>query len=422
MTISRENPTLFLFYCFDLYVNIDYTIQNLQKMKTHYRSTFLLIGLALFLISCSKESIVEPSDPIESLKEWFSLNSTIQGQENIIWGKAKPVKLNDSSVAFAFPVISKVGVKELIIYDRNGKRNAVFKQYIPKGNNQEMNGFSINGDLVKAITIRKDSNLVIKKSKLSSIKFLNSELPVDDPNYIWDLGMAFSFYFVYSRGGATYYVSNSGQGSSYFNIIYNDYLSSGTGGNFDSYYEYNNFNYSQIDAKLTNQCFISVLSELQNNNIYGAISDIIESLYQTKNGQKYNFTIREMSTIEEQEYSADNAFVSLKNEICLNTTKLKNTSKEYIARVILHEFLHLYINKSNDLDHIEIATKYVTPMANFLKKLYSTDYEDAISLSLLGLQSVPNYTILLEHFNKTTTMIYDVKIKYTKNGYGKYCN
>lgn len=105
--------------------------------------------------------------------------------------------------------------------------------------------------------------------------------------------MAFTFYFIYYGGGATYYVSNSGQGSSYFNVIYDDYLANRTGGNFDSYYEYNNYNFSQIDDKLTNPCFISVLNELRNNNIYGEMSDVIESLDQSKNGQKYKFDILE---------------------------------------------------------------------------------------------------------------------------------
>jgi hypothetical protein len=315
-----------------------------------------------------------------------------------------------------------VGIKELIIFERNGKRNAVFKQYTPKGDSQEMKGFSINGNLIIVKNIRNDTITVSKKSKLSTIRVINSELPVDDPNYIWDQGMAFTFYFIYYGGGATYYVTNSGQGSSYFNVIYNDYLANGTGGNFDSYYEYNNYNFSQIDDKLTNACFISVLNELRNNNIYGEISDIIESLDQSKRGQKYKFDIREMNILEEQKYSNDNAIVTLKNEICLNTTKLKNASKEYIARVIVHEFLHLYINKNNDLDHIDIATKYVVPLANFLIKLYNINCQDAHALSLLGLQKIPNYSSLIALYNHNTTTIYDVKLKYTINGYGKYCN
>ena len=147
--------------------------------------------------------IRDRSDPIESLKEWFLLNSTSQGQENIIWNKAKPIKLKDSSIAFAFPVISKVGIKELIIFERNGKRNAVFKQYSPKGDSQEMKGFSINGNLLIVKNIRKDTITVSKKSKLPTIRVINSELPVDDPNYIWDQGMAFTFYFIYCGGGAS---------------------------------------------------------------------------------------------------------------------------------------------------------------------------------------------------------------------------
>ncbi len=391
-------------------------------MKNLSITSIAIVGFALSFLSCSKESSVEPSDPIESLKEWFLLNSTSQGQENIIWNKAKAIKLKDSSIAFALPVISKVGIKELIIFERNGKRNAVFKQYTQKGDSQEIKGFSINGNLIIVKNIRNDTITVSKKSKLSQIRVINSELPVDDPNYIWDQGMAFTFYFIYYGGGATYYVSNSGQGSSYFNVIYNDYLANRTGGNFDSYYEFNNYNFSQIDDKLSNPCFISVLNELRNNNIYGEISDIIESLDLSKSGQKYKFDIREMNILEEKKYSNDNAIVTLKNEICLNTTRLKNTSKEYIARVIMHEFLHLYINKNNDLDHIDIATKYVKPMANFLIKLYNINCQDALALSLLGLQKIPNYSSLIALYNHNTTTIYDVKLKYTINGYGKYCN
>jgi hypothetical protein len=129
-----------------------------------------------------------------------------------------------------------------------------------------------------------------------------------------------------------------------------------------------------------------------------------------------------MNILEEKKYSNDNAIVTLKNEICLNTTRLKNSSKEYIARVIMHEFLHLYLNKNNDLDHIDIATKYVKPMANFLIKLYNINCQDARALSLLGLQKIPNYSSLIALYKHNTTSIYEVKLKYTINGYGKYCN
>ena len=114
--------------------------------------------------------------------------------------------------------------------------------------------------------------------------------------------------------------------------------------------------------------------------------------------------------------------MNLENEICLNSSKLKNASKEYIARVVLHEFLHLYINKTNAFDHTEIATKYIEPMADFLNKLYNINYEDALSLSLSGLQNLPNYSTLLTYYKKNATLIYDVKLKYTSNGYGKHCN
>ena len=391
-------------------------------MKNLSFAVFALYSFALFFLSCSKEPVLSPIETSESLREWYIFNSTNYKQENIIWSKAKLMKLKDSSNAFAFPVITNAGIKELIIFERNGKREAVFKQYTFRGDNHEMRGFSINGELLKVLTVQKNQKIIPQKSKLLIGRFLNSELPLDDPNYIWDQGMAFSFYFIYYGGGTTYYVSNTGQGSSYFNTIYNDYLLGGGGGNFDSYYAYNKYNFSQIDDKLTNPCFISVLNELRNNNIYGEMSDVIESLDQSKNGQKYKFDIREMSLLEEQKYSADNAIVNFKNEICLNTNKFKNTSKEYIARVILHEFLHLHINKSNYLDHTEIATKYIKPMADFLHKLYDTNYEDALALSLSGLQKIPNYSTLLKYYKKNTTTIYEVKLKYTTNGYGKYCN
>lgn len=74
-------------------------------MKNLSITSIAIVGFALSFLSCSKESSVEPSDPIESLKEWFLLNSTSQGQENIIWNKAKAIKLKDSSITFALPVI-----------------------------------------------------------------------------------------------------------------------------------------------------------------------------------------------------------------------------------------------------------------------------------------------------------------------------
>ena len=391
-------------------------------MKNLFNSTYLFLSLTLILYSCSKEPELDPINTYESLREWYQNNSNTPIQENIIWTKGKLITLKDCSTVTAFPAITKVGIKELIIFEHNGKREAVFKQYTFRGDNQEMRGFSINGELLKVLTARRENKIIPPKSKLPIKRFLNSELPVEDPNYIWDQGMAFSFYFIYYGGGSTYYVSNSGQGSSYFNTIYNDFLKEGGSGNFDSYYEFNNYNYSQINDRLTNSCLKSVLNELRNNNIYGIISDIIETIDESKIGQKYKFSIREMSLLEENKFRADNAFVNLENEICLNSSKLKNASKEYIARVVLHEFLHLYINKTNAFDHTEIATKYIEPMADFLNKLYNTNYDDALSLSLSGLQNLPNYSTLLTYYKKNATLIYDVKLKYTSNGYGKHCN
>ena len=272
-------------------------------MKNLFNSTYLFLSLTLILYSCSKDPELDPINANESLREWYQNNSNAPIQENIIWTKGKLITLKDCSTVTAFPAITKVGIKELIIFEHNGKRKAVFKQYTFRGDNQEMRGFSINGELLKVLIARRENKIIPPKSKLPIKRFLNSELPVEDPNYIWDQGMAFSFYFIYYGGGSTYYVSNSGQGSSYFNTIYNDYLKEGGSGNFNSYYANNNYNFSQIDDKLTNPCFISVLNELRNNNIYGIISDIIETIDESKIGQKYKFSIREMSLLEENKFN-----------------------------------------------------------------------------------------------------------------------
>jgi hypothetical protein len=107
-------------------------------MKNLSFTVFALISFALFFLSCSKEPILSPIETSESLREWYSFNSTNYRQENIIWSKAKLMKLKDSSSAFAFPVITNAGVKELIIFERNGKREAVFKQYTFGRDNHEM--------------------------------------------------------------------------------------------------------------------------------------------------------------------------------------------------------------------------------------------------------------------------------------------
>ncbi|RYF14393.1 MAG: hypothetical protein EOO42_17895 [Flavobacteriales bacterium] len=67
-----------------------------------------------------------------------------------------------------------------------------------------------------------------------------------------------------------------------------------------------------------------------------------------------------------------------------------NTSKENLTASMIHEIVHAYLGYTSnnflktETDHNVISTKYITPMALYLKQYLSLDLKDAYALAWSG--------------------------------------
>lgn len=105
------------------------------------------------------------------------------------------------------------------------------------------------------------------------------------------------------------------------------------------------------------------------------------------------------------------------NSIVLNNKALADASQEYIARVLYHEVLHVYIGSTNDIDHATMSVKYVNPMIQALMTWFPITLEDATALAWGGLHGTAAYIALGEQ----TTTKYEFIQKLYKN-YGNEFN
>jgi hypothetical protein len=401
-------------------------------MKNHYKKHYSLI-LGLFcLLSCTKESIVAPasSSAIHELKDWTHQVDPLGRASLIAWDLAVPIKLSDSVYAYTAPVKNtsiqdrSPDYMEFITFELGGKRHGWYKSYRRLNEaDMEITIQSIEGKTLKSGFLHKSKNRTLKVKGVSVREMNLSPLEIDMIQYLMGIML----------GEVTVTAPRLNQESSwlylfatmfdyYGNKEDGEYSFGGGGGNQGSS-EFNDYNYSEIDSKLKTPCFNEVLAELKNNNVYGKISEIIQKIDVEKRGLKYSVIINENTEDADRKLIGLNAYV-IGNVITLNTSTLKNASKEYIARLLIHEILHVYINnKFQSTDHQEMLNEYVSEIATFLQSLYKTDEREAKILALLGLQNEKEcYKFILDSLGSNELEVYNIDQKYKNQNYGKHCN
>jgi hypothetical protein len=408
-------------------------------MINHYKNTAIALLGFLCLLSCSKETIVAPatSSAISELKEWTHQVDPLGRASSIVWEVAIPIKLSDSVTAFSAPVKNTSGESgpdfmEFITFELGGKRHGWYKSY-RRLNETDMEIIiqSIEGKTLKAGFLRKKKALSPKGKSVSMREMNLSQLEID-LIYGYLMGVLLNNVNVYgtSQYGGGGYVDYSYSRPNSMDY-YGNYEGGGSGGGSgrsgsesdQTNVNFNDFNYTELESKLTNPCFKEVIAELKKNNVYGKISEIIQKFDFSKQGLKYSVIFNENTADADTNLNEKNAYV-LGNVITLNSVDLKNASKEYIARVIIHEILHVYIdNRLASTDHQEMLNDYVDEIANFLNKLYQTDKKEAKILSLLGLQKEKGcYPFLLKDLGISAWDVYNTDQKYKNQNYGKHCN
>jgi hypothetical protein len=399
----------------------------------------LLFGLSFVLLlnSCSKETTLGEVSPdsvetISELKTWATKNDKLNQANLIEWNNSIPIMLPDSIKGYAAPVKTESSFKEYITFELGGKRHGWFKTY-KRLNETDMEIViqSIEGKTLKSGVLHKSKN-VFSKGKTSSMREMNfEEGPITYDTIFNDF--IFSAPRLYPPTDNYVYV---GTYQFEFKAFYDpDSYIGGAGGIGSSSLNFDSYNYPEITNNLTNDCFNQVLNELINNNLKGKIANIIEQFNVTKKGSGYDFTIDnnlfevpKTFTIDNIEYVSTLYGKTNGKNISLNTATLQNASRELIAKTIIHEILHVYLNDSDLQDHIKIASGYVGEMALFLEKSYGMNLLEAKSICASGLAKIPNYELILKVIDpsltreKVVNTIYKFSNTSNTKQYGTYCN
>lgn len=403
----------------------------------------LLLGLISLLVlnSCSKEATLDEVIPssVETtsvLKEWATKNDKLNQAKSIEWDNSIPISLSDSIKGHSAFVKTASGFKEFITFELGGKRHGWFKSY-KRLNDTDMEIIikSIEGKTLTGGFIRK-SKTPISKGKIASNKEMNLlEIEIDMIyQYLFGIMLGdvrVSAPSLYQQGGG------GGVGRPLYLNYYGYYEGgSGSGGGGDgAIINFTSYTYPEITNNLTNDCFNQILNELTNNNLKGEIASIIELFDDSKKGSGYDFTIDNNYYEEPKSFKINGIlYTSTKygktvgKNISLNMATLQNASKELIAKTIIHEILHVYLNESSMQDHIKIASGYVGEMALFLEKSYGMNLLEAKSICASGLAKIPNYELILKTIdsNLTPGKVDNTISKFSNTSntkqYGTYCN
>lgn len=131
----------------------------------------LIATCVISLLSCTKETIIEPENTIST---WYELNKNPTSIEAVQWDKMIPLQLSDSSLAYSVPVRDSANIKELLFFIDAGKQEAVYKIYSPLKNGLELKVYSLSGILLKNGIISRPS---VKKSS-SSFREMKKEIEI----------------------------------------------------------------------------------------------------------------------------------------------------------------------------------------------------------------------------------------------------
>jgi hypothetical protein len=364
----------------------------------------LLLSLIFLLVlnSCSKDATLDEVSPssVETtkvLKEWAMKNDRLNQANLIEWNNSTPISLSDSIKGYSAPVKTASGYKEFITFELGGKRHGWYKSYnLLNSTDMQIVIQTSEGRTLRSGYIRKKSSTA-PKGKSKSIREMNLE---EDEEIVYDTWLdwvTISAPRLNSGGGGGFYFGNTR-----FDMnIFNYYMQAGLynagyyGGGANSIFAFKN----QVEIKnnLTNSCFIQVFNDLQSMNVEGVISTILYDFGQLNSGCDFTIENKNIPPVINENGSVKYQFGTTdKQNIVLNDSSMKQASEEFIAAVIMHEMLHVYINSNKEVDHYQIADRYVKPIAELLQRKYGIKNEkEALAIAVTGLRTSSNYYLIL---------------------------
>jgi hypothetical protein len=380
----------------------------------------LLLGLIFLLVlnSCSKEATLEEVMPssVEAtlvLKEWATKNDKLNQANLIEWDNSIPIMLPDSIKGYSAPVKTESGFKEFITFELGGKRHGWFKTY-NRLNETDMEIViqSIEGKTLKSGVLHKSKN-VFPKGKTSGMREMNFEEGPITFDAIFD-NFIFSAPRSYPPGDYVYVGTYQFEFKAFYD---SDSYIGGSGG--AGSLNFNDYNYSQIEDKLTDPCFKAILNDLKAKKINTLVGDMVRKFVKDPNSK---ITFKQKFEVTKNGVQLNASFDPNTNEITLSESKLKNASVEFIAITIIHELFHAKIGNTEQFDHTKMLNDYVIPAGAYIKELYNLDSTTAENLFSAGLRGATGYTIFNFTNQRYIQIAEDMQNYYFTKKSGNHCN
>ena len=361
---------------------------------------------------------MEPSEPNQELRQWYAFNKMTSTNEPVLWKYALPFTMPDSSLAYQIPVMSKVGMKDLIIYSENGIQKGFYKLYTPKNethiNIQVLNMFDEvirDGVLTKTKRVAKPR----KKNELdgTTIREMNLDL-AEVFCYGQRLPMEGSLGdipVIYSEYGGSYYPS-----------IPTFFGGGGGAPTSDSY---------DINFDPSSELLFSIGNNVKNKCLLEAINGVINSKYDlggiVKNLKLSAKTVNfiEVTNLPQSVMAKTTSISSREVTIALNLLELPKVSQELMAVTLYHELLHAYYgvilakNWSESREHDEmIDSNYLNLLEGIMIKRFPNTKDFADELIFAGLQNTSYFTNLYDSQKNYAFRVID---NFNNGNYGTYC-
>jgi hypothetical protein len=153
-----------------------------------------------------------------------------------------------------------------------------------------------------------------------------------------------------------------------------------------------------VTNNVNNPCLKNMVNSTILSGVTNQINALISSVFGGSTTVNLTFTDTNSLPANFDGYTPPNGGIingKLDVTVQLDVNHLPNYSQEYIARVIMHESLHAYLDArgiSDQLQHEDIMVNYVTKMASSLQQMFpGLTNIDAKNLALGGLQGSPTF-------------------------------
>ncbi len=382
-----------------------------------YLLPFFGIVVLLFLNSCERHSLVEPLDPHQDLKQWYAHHKITTTYEPVLWEYTTPFAMPDSSQAYQIPVMSKTGMKDLIIYSENGVQKGFYKLYISKDETHlHLKVLNLFDEVIRDGVLTKTKR-VNKKKKKQELNGSTTKVANLDLEEVFCYGMRIRP--LMHDDLINTYRNNLGNYDSAVPSFFE-----GGGGESGAEEEEINFDPSE-------ELLFSIGNDVKNNCLLQAINGIINSKHDLGGiVKKLKLSAKTVHFIEVTNLPATvmaktTSISSKEVTISLNLNVLPRLSQELMAVTLYHELLHAYFrvisgtNWSESKEHDEMTnTYYLSLLEEIMIKRFPNTKDYAGGLIYTGLQETELFNKLNENTqNYIKTIIYDFKDG--KNG--TYC-